>query len=307
MSTSTELTADCSRCAGLCCVALAFAKSSDFAHDKDAGDPCVNLEEGFGCRIHAALRPSGYKGCTVFDCFGAGQAVTQQTFGGRTWREADVSSALMFQVFPVVRQLHELLFYLRAAERLSRRVPSLVEQVRTLTAQTQALTREPAQAIVALDVGLHRDQVTAVLREVSAHVRGQSTARDESPSGPTASSDRSGFSRAKRGSGPASRQAKRGADLTGADLIGVVLEGRDLRECDLRGAYLIAADLRGCDLRLADLIGADLRDTDLSGADLSSALFVTQTQVNGAHGDGATRLPRGLIRPDHWSSRATRA
>lgn len=298
MSSSLELTADCSRCAGLCCVALAFAKSSDFAHDKDAGDPCVNLEDGFGCRIHARLRPSGYKGCTVFDCFGAGQAVTQQTFGGRTWREADVSSDLMFAVFPVVRQLHELLYYLREAERLSRRTPALVERVRSLTARTEALTAEPAEAIVALDVGSHRDLVTVVLREISAHVRQASGG--QTPGGPGLTGP------TKRASGPAVRRAKRGADLTGADLIGVVMEGRDLREANLRGAYLIAADLRGCDLRLADVIGADLRDTDLSGADLSSALFLTQTQVNGAHGDAATRLPRGVTRPDHWSARATR-
>jgi hypothetical protein len=31
------LTADCSRCAGLCCVATAFTASSDFAIDKPGG------------------------------------------------------------------------------------------------------------------------------------------------------------------------------------------------------------------------------------------------------------------------------
>ena len=42
----------------------------------------------------------------AYDCFGAGQHVVQVTFGGRE-REA-----AMFAVLPVVRALHELLWYL---------------------------------------------------------------------------------------------------------------------------------------------------------------------------------------------------
>jgi len=69
---------------------------------------------------------------------------------------------------------------------------------------------------------------------------------------------------------------------------------------DLRGALLIAADLRGADLDRTDLLGADLRDADLSGADLSTALFLTQPQLNSARGDASTRLPTGLRRPPAW-------
>src|SRR5690606_37914114 len=75
------LTADCSRCAGLCCVALPFAASADFAVDKAAGTPCGHLQPDFRCGIHDGLREAGYPGCTVFDCFGAGQRVVQVTFG----------------------------------------------------------------------------------------------------------------------------------------------------------------------------------------------------------------------------------
>ena len=83
-----HLRADCSRCAGLCCVAPAFAASADFAIDKPAGVACPNLADDFRCGIHAQLRDRGFPGCTVFDCFGAGQHITQGTFGGRTWRES---------------------------------------------------------------------------------------------------------------------------------------------------------------------------------------------------------------------------
>ena len=72
------------RCAALCCVAPAFAASADFALDKPAGTPCPKLGGDLGCGIHADLRERGFAGCAVFDCFGAGQQVVQDTFGGRT-------------------------------------------------------------------------------------------------------------------------------------------------------------------------------------------------------------------------------
>src|SRR4051794_10797500 len=106
------LRADCSRCAGLCCVAPPFAASADFAFDKPAGTACRHLLGDFRCGIHDRLRAEGMPGCTVFDCFGAGQRITQQTFGGRSWREAPGLAAAQFAVLPVVRQLHEMLWYL---------------------------------------------------------------------------------------------------------------------------------------------------------------------------------------------------
>src|SRR5438552_5832855 len=110
------LRADCSRCFALCCVAPAFAASADFAIDKPAGHPCPNLqEEDFRCGIHDALRPRGFPGCTVYDCFGAGQQVAQVTFGGRDWRSHPEIADRMFGVFPIMRHLHELLWYLREA------------------------------------------------------------------------------------------------------------------------------------------------------------------------------------------------
>jgi hypothetical protein len=69
---------------------------------------------------------------------------------------------------------------------------------------------------------------------------------------------------------------------------------------DVRGTMLLAGDLRRQGLRGANLLGADLRDTDVRGADLSTALFLTQSQVNAARGDAATRLPARLSRPTHW-------
>src|SRR5690606_39623325 len=67
------------------------------------------------CGVHANLRAEGFPGCAVFDCFGAGQKVSQGTFGGRDWRRAPDAARRMFRVFPVMRRLHELLCYLDEA------------------------------------------------------------------------------------------------------------------------------------------------------------------------------------------------
>ncbi|MFB7355246.1 pentapeptide repeat-containing protein [Streptomyces gardneri] len=264
----SALRGDCANCFGLCCVALPFAKSADFAVNKSSGEPCRNLQEDFRCGIHTRLRPSGFQGCTVYDCFGAGQQVSQVTFGGVSWREAPETARQMYEVFPVVRQLHELLRYLTEALALPAARP-LHAELRAALARVEELTGGTPDALEKFDVAPVRAEVNPLLLRTSDLVR------------------------ATAGGKPKSRR--------GADLIGKRLRGAKLRGADLRGALLIAADLTGADLTLTDLIGADLRDADLSGADLTGALFLTQPQLNSARGNAATRLPAGFDRPTHWT------
>ncbi|WP_240434587.1 pentapeptide repeat-containing protein [Streptomyces sp. YIM 130001] len=262
-----ELRADCSRCFGLCCVALPFAASSDFARDKRAGTPCHNLATDFRCGIHRRLRDEGYSGCTVYDCFGAGQQVSQVTFGGVDWRSAPESAGEMFEVFPVMRQLHELLRYV--ADGLGRPEAEPVHAgLRAARTRLEGLVGSDASTVLGTDVPALRGEINTLLVQVGDLVRAEVPGRTKN---------------------------RRGADLFGARLAGA-----DLRGASLRGACLIAADLQRADLRRTDLIGADLRDADLSGADLTGSVFLTQPQLNAARGDAATRLPPGLARPDHW-------
>jgi hypothetical protein len=262
-----ELRGDCGHCFALCCVALPFTASADFALDKDAGSPCRHLRADFGCGIHARLRDEGFPGCTVFDCFGAGQKVSQLTFGGQDWRQDPGTARRMFAVFPVMRQLHELLWYLTDALTRPAARP-LSGALRDALSRTDRLTRGTAEELIALDVAAHRREVGDLLGRTSELVR----------------------------AGVPGRKNRRGADLIGARLTGA-----NLRGADLRGAYLIAADLTGADLREADLIGADLRDATLNGADLTGGIFLTQPQLDAARGDAATRLPPALTRPAHWA------
>jgi pentapeptide repeat protein len=260
----TELRADCSRCAGLCCVVPAFAASADFAIDKPAGRPCLHLQADFRCDIHGSLRTRGFPGCTVYDCFGAGQHVVGSTFGGRDWRTHPELASRMFAAFEVMRDLHELLWYL--GEALDRPAAGAIRaSLERARGDIERLTELDPDALAALDVSPHRAAVDRWLLRASELVRGSG-----------------------------------GRQLRGADLVGRDLRDADLRGASLRGAYLIGADLRGADLRLADVIGADLRGADVRGADLGTALYLTQFQVNAARGDAATALPATVDRPPHW-------
>ncbi|GAA1586111.1 pentapeptide repeat-containing protein [Actinomadura kijaniata] len=262
-----DLHADCSRCFALCCVALPFASSADFAVDKPAGRACANLLADYGCGIHADLRGKGFQGCTVFDCFGAGQKVSQHTFGGRSWRADRATARLMFEVFPVMRQLQEFLWYLTEVLERSEARP-VHGDARRAREEVEALTLDTPEALLKADVPGVRAGVNEILLRAGDLVR--------------------------------SALPGRARNHRGADLVGARLRNAGLRGANLRGACLIAADLSGADLRDAELIGADLRDTNLAGADLTGALFLTQAQVNAARGDAKTRIPATLTRPAHW-------
>ncbi|MGH3940522.1 MAG: pentapeptide repeat-containing protein [Pseudonocardiaceae bacterium] len=262
-----DLRADCERCFGLCCVALTFSVSADFAIDKDAGQPCPNLQPNFRCGIHTRLRQQGFPGCVVYDCFGAGQKVSQITFGGQDWRQDPRTAQQMFEVLPIMRQLHELLWYLTEALTLRPARP-LHDELRLAFDKTERLTHHGPDFLRKLDVAAHRQDVNTVLLRTSELVRAEVRRK---------------------------RKNHKGADLIGADL-----SGADLRGANLRGAYLIGADLSGADLRVADLIGADFRAADLSGANLTGSIFLIQSQLEAAKGDTHTKLPPSLTRPAHW-------
>lgn len=267
------LYADCAKCAGVCCTALAFVSSADFALDKPAGQPCVHLQQDHRCSIHDRLRSSGFRGCTVYDCFGAGQKLIQTTFHGHSWREGKAEE--MFEVFPILLHLQELLWYLAEVGTL-RPAQTLHSSAEQLYQKILYYTDQEADDLLKLDRrSLHlqvNEVLTAASKEVSKAARKIYLSASQKPVNYT-----------------------RGIDLAGRSL-----KGHNLIGTSLRGAYLMAADLRQADLRGAELIGADLRDTDVRGTNLQDTLFITQSQINAAVGDADTQLPPWLERPAHW-------
>jgi uncharacterized protein YjbI with pentapeptide repeats len=269
--THKYLQADCENCFGLCCVALPFAASTDFALNKNGGVPCPNLNSNFRCGIHSKLRETGFKGCTVFECFGAGQKVSQHTFNGISWQENPEQAKKMYDVFPIVQQLHEMLSYLTEALALEA-TRSIHQELRLALDATEQLSNLDAKALLEIHIPLHRTKVNELLLQTSELVW-----RASRPKGKRLNHRRANF-------------------------IGAKLKKANLSGADLRGACLIAANLQDADLRSADFIGADLRDANLRGANLTGSIFLTQVQINAAKGDMRTVLPDSLIQPTHWKT-----
>lgn len=271
-----SLRSDCSQCFGLCCIALNITASSDFPINKIAGKPCPNLQSCFRCEIHEQLREKGFRGCTVFDCLGAGQMVSQHTFKGQSWRENPDSAEKMFRVFPIMAQLYEMLAYV--SEALSYPLSSsLRKDLSAQLDQLERLTKLDSDALIALDVRKYRMPINELLLTTSLSIRNALITTISSKN-------------------------KRKLNYRGVDWMGKKLSQKDLRATDLRGAYLIAADLQDADLGGVDFIGADLRDANVSGANLATSLFLTQMQINSAKGNLKTKLPLHLQRPSHWSN-----
>jgi uncharacterized protein YjbI with pentapeptide repeats len=178
----------------------------------------------------------------------------------------------MYDAFPVMHQLHEMLWYLKEAIIL-KATQTIHHELRKAIEETERLSNLSADELMKVNVPLHRAEVNVLLLETSELVWKEMNSTSKK------------------------RISHRGADLMGANL-----KKRDLQGANLRGAYLIAANLNGTDLRGADLIGADLRDADIRGADFTNSIFLTQVQINAAKGDKHTKLPKLLSRPAHWSA-----
>jgi len=244
-----SLVADCERCFALCCVLLPFNAVSGFGMDKPGGMPCPNLADDDRCSIHATLRRDGWAGCVTFDCFGAGQQVSQVTYAGASWRESD-NVGEMAAVLSVMRVLHEMLTHLTEVERRSPD-PAAAE----LAAEVVWMTAATPHELLDVDLDYLHERVGAALEAASARLR----------SGPDL-----------RGRDLAGRDL-RDRDLRDADLRGSLLIRADLRDLDVGRADLLGADLRDADLRGADLGGALF----LSQSQLNAALGDEHTAIPG--------------------------
>ena len=128
MSETDPLKTDCSKCAALCCMALAFDQGREFAFNKNPGEPCRNLS-GHSWSIPSDLAQKGFSGCIAYDCLGAGNRVVQEVFGGQSWRHDTRLVGPMMEAFASMREVHKRIDLLRAAHTF--RLASEYEQKRT--------------------------------------------------------------------------------------------------------------------------------------------------------------------------------
>ena len=265
---SRSMKSDCAKCSGLCCVALFCSKIDGFPEDKTAGKPCHNLQKDYRCKIHEELERRNLRGCTGYDCFGAGQQVTQVIYAGQTWRDSPIQAEEIFQVFLVVIQLHQMCYFLKEAVTL---IPAktLKSDISRLIKRNEEMCRQSPSDILKTDIESYRDEVNCLLKEVCNLL--QNHLLVDKRKCPT-------------------------------DFLGKNFKNRNMQGYDFNTKLLIAADFEGCNFRGTTFLGADTRDTNFSNADLGEAVFLSQGQVNAARGNRNTKLPKHLDYPVTWQA-----
>ena len=172
-----ELYPDCSRCEAICCVALAFDASAEFAVDKAAGEPCRHLTATNRCRIHSRLPEHGFSGCAKYDCYGAGQRATA-LIGQARFRDPSVRTRTLVDTFTRLVAIGELLLLLREAGRLELGTESETERTRL---QSELESLDTVERLAHADVERYERAVHQFLRGLASiareHVRLRRMAR----------------------------------------------------------------------------------------------------------------------------------
>jgi hypothetical protein len=176
MDYRAALRADCARCQALCCVSLPFDRCESFGFDKPANVPCQYLEPGCGCSIHGELRARGQAGCAAYDCYGAGQRITQELFVGVSWQSHPETSAALFEAFRRLTRVHELRLLLHEAGRLSLS-RSRASERQELLAQLEPARGLSREALAALELPELEAAVYSWLRGLARELSPQPTRR----------------------------------------------------------------------------------------------------------------------------------
>jgi hypothetical protein len=157
-----DLVPDCGKCVAICCVATAFDRSELFAFDKPAGVACRHLTAAHRCRVHETLGTRGLLGCAIYDCYGAGQRLTEAF--------AREPEPVRDEAFLIVRVIHELLFLLTEAEQICPD-PALRAEVGREVTRLDAIPCDPS--ILEIDLGTVEARSRALLRRVGVAIGGR--------------------------------------------------------------------------------------------------------------------------------------
>ena len=264
--TLQSLKPDCSQCSGLCCTALFFSEMDGFPENKQAGKPCFNLHKNFRCKIHGELEKRKMKGCIGYDCFGAGQQVTQTIYSGQTWQNTPGLAKEIYDVYIAVFQLYQIRYFLLEVMSINP-AKMLRNNIKPLIEENEIICNSKPQDILKFHIENYRKKANVFLRQVCSLLpKNLCCLNKKCPS----------------------------------DFLGRNFKNKDFSGLDLSTKLLIAADFNNCVFNGTIFLGADTRDADFSNADLSDAVFITQGQINSAEGNRNTKLPQYLDYPFTW-------
>lgn len=217
-----KLKIDCKQCCGLCCVALYCQKEDSFPQNKEAGKPCIELNSDFTCKIHASLLDKKMKGCISYDCFGAGQNVTQNFYHGASW----VDHKEMFTTYLNVYHLKQMHWYLLESLLF---LPFKEIEIKNYIRMIEDLLVSNSIVINAYPIDRLHQQVNAILKE---GIQSRATQKQKK--------NMLGIDLAHK-------------DLSKMDFSMAFMMESNLQNSNLKDACFLGADMRNCNLKGADL------------------------------------------------------
>lgn len=207
------------------------------------------------------------KGCIGYDCFGAGQHVTQCIYEGETWQTSQEQSKEIFDVFVIIFQLYQIRYFLEES-RIVIPAKELWSDIENLINENDVLCNSTIQSILDIDIEGYRNKVNVLLKQVCASII------------------------------MSFKHNNNKKNLT--EFLGKSFKKRDMSGLDLSMKLLIATNFDSCIFDGTIFLGADTRDANFSNADLRESVFLTQGQINSAKGNRSTKLPKHLDYPVTW-------
>lgn len=162
----------------MCCIATSFDASEDFGLDKAAGVGCAYLTRDCRCAIHEQLHERGFRGCAVYDCFGAGPRVT------RAFARMQDCDRQRNEAFLILRVVHEQLWLLTEAAKLLHDAGEGAQPARAIDREIaaavarevdalDAIARKDPLALCDLDPEPYVERARVLLRRVGDAVGGR--------------------------------------------------------------------------------------------------------------------------------------
>ncbi len=159
---SLSYTGDCAQCSAWCCRVYEFTPSEAFAEAKPALQACNYLSCQHRCQIHPRRSELGYSGCIAYDCYGAGQLITQkQKLAG------PLTEHELFRAYLNARSLLEQCAQLTLALSVFAAEPHNGRAVRRQREKLHRLLARPLPQLVQLSSDSYLEQSLTLLRSLA--------------------------------------------------------------------------------------------------------------------------------------------
>ncbi len=170
-----DLSADCQHCFGLCCVALPYAKSADFAFDKDGARLAATYNQTINVLYIKTSEKKGFEAVLLMNALAPARRYLKLLMRERIGKTTPKQQARCL-TFSYYAAMHEMLWYIHEALSIETAKP-IHRELRACFDKIDKLTRLSKENLLTLQVNEYRAEVNEWLLKTSELVRAQACNR----------------------------------------------------------------------------------------------------------------------------------